>query len=435
MGAPPTLTATTINSLVASLGERLADPNNVFWTAAELQANVTEALRTWNAYAKHWRNRFTFQTVAGTAFYDLSQVTGTLIPYTVTDASVIESMEYTLLEPPTASSWTGTDQFVLDDMTLNLQRRRDQFLIETGAVVSIASQPIASDTITIPNSLIDVRRLSWSSTGNFFTPLWRTDETMLNSFSLQWDTTPGQPNYYSVSLRPPLVIQVAPTPQTSGTLSMLLVEAGAVLNGTGVVMGIPDDFTWIAKFGALADCFGIDGQASDPDRAAYCEKRYQAGIDLAKNASTVLQAQVNGIPIQPSTLFALDSINPTWQNGPNGPPQTIAFAGMNILALSPPPDQAYTISLDVVQNTPIGADTDPILLSFDVSDVILDYAQHLSALKMAGAEFMATMPHLGRFERLAEIYRARTGAQTITHQTMFRQATKQFKEIPMEMVR
>jgi len=420
--------------LVASLGERLADPNNVFWSAAELQANVIEALRSWNVYAKHWRTRFSFQTTAGTAFYDLSSVSGTLIPYTVTDATLIESMEYTLLEPPTPSSWTGTDQFVLDDLVLNLNRRRDQFLVETGAVISTASLPISLDTITIPNSLIDVRRLSWSSTGNSFTPLWRTDETMLNSLSLLWDSTPGQPNYYSVSVRPPFVIQIAPAPQVSGTLNMLLVEAGAVLDGSGIVMGIPDDFTWIAKFGALADCFGIDGQSGDPERAAYCEKRYQAGIDLAKNASTVLQAQANGVPIQVSTIFALDSINPTWQNT-NGAPTAIALAGMNMLVLSPPPDQAYTITVDLVQNAPIGANVDPILLSFDVVDAILDYAQHLSALKMAGAEFLATIPHLQRFERLAEIYRARTGAQTSTHQTMFRQATKQFKEIPMEMVR
>src|SRR6185437_807045 len=132
--------------------------------------------------------------------------------------------------------------------------------------------------------------------------------------------------------------------------------------------------------------FGIDGQSGDPERAAYCEKRYQAGIDLAKNASTVLQAQANGVPIQVSTIFALDSINPTWQNT-NGAPTAIALAGMNMLVLSPPPDQAYTITVDLVQNAPIGANVDPILLSFDVVDAILDYAQHLSALKMAGAEF------------------------------------------------
>ena len=98
-----------------------------FWSTVEINANVVEALRTWNAGARYWRNRVTFATVSGQAFYDLSSTPGTStdLGYSVTDQQLVASIEYSLLEPATYTAWTGTTQFTLSDVVNALQRRRN----------------------------------------------------------------------------------------------------------------------------------------------------------------------------------------------------------------------------------------------------------------------------------------------------------------------
>ncbi len=62
---------------------------------------------------------------------------------------------------------------------------------------------------------------------------------------------------------------------------------------------------------------------------------------------------------------------------------------------------------------------DCLLLTQDVFDVIIDYAQHLAAFKMGGAEFMATMPLLERFMRLAALYASKLAAQGEFAKTLY----------------
>jgi len=410
-----------------------------FWSTVEINANVVEALRTWNAGARYWRNRVTFATVSGQAFYDLSSTPGTStdLGYSVTDQQLVASIEYSLLEPATYTAWTGTTQFTLPDVVNALQRRRNQFLVETGAVLTNYTQNVAppfAGRVAISNSVIDVRRLAWQTTGNYYYPLWREDEWALDTLMQGWPQTSGTPTVYSVSVVPPFTIQLAAPPSDVGTLNLVVVSAGATLDPTtGVSMGIPDDYAWVVKWGALADLLGMSGPAADPLRAQYCEKRWQEGIEIAKEAPTVLDARLNNVPLQVSTLYELDTLSPTWQNAPRQP-DTVAMAGMNMLVLSPPPDGVYSVTLDIVQNSPIPALTSTALvLSQDIQDIIIDYSQHIAAFKMGGEEFLATMPHYERMMRLAGIYRDRTRAQTSNHQSLMNRGQRQKKEIPMQL--
>ncbi len=410
-----------------------------FWTTAEINANVVEALRTWNAGARYWRNRVTFNTVSGQAFYDLSSTTGTSadLGYTVTDQDLVSSIEYSLLEPATFTAWTGTTQFTLSDVVNALERRRNQFLVETGAVLTNYTQNVAppfAGRVAISNSVIDVRRLAWQTTGNYYYPLWREDEWAMDTLLQNWPGTPGTPSVYSVSVVPPFTIQLAEPPMATGTLNLIVVSAGATLDPTiGVSMGIPDDYAWVVKWGALADLLGMSGPAADPLRAQYCEKRWQEGVQIAKEAPTVLDARLNNVPLQVSTLYELDTLSPTWQNAP-GQPDTVAMAGMNMLILSPPPDGVYSMTLDIVQNTPVPALTSTALvLSRDIQDAIIDESQHIAAFKQGGEEFLATVAEHERFMRMAGIYRERTRAQTSNHQSLMDRGQRQKKEIPMQL--
>lgn len=435
----PTLSPITLGDLQTAVLGRLGDSGAVYWSTAEINALIKEALRYWNASTRYWRTRTQFSTVAGTAFYDLSTELSSTLGYTVTDADLVTEMEYHLQEPPTPTAWTGTAMFTLDQLTQALQRRRDQFLVETGAVQTYYTPPVipnATGRVQLQDSIIDIRRLSWlTSSGNNY-PLWRTDEWDMTGQVVDWTTQFGTPQVYSVSVTPPFAVQFQPPPQDPGTLDAIVVNAGAELNPvTPVDMGIPDDWAWCIMWGALADLLGENGPGYDPARAQYCEERWKEGLALADAAATVVQAYWNNLPLQVVTLAELDSLNPTWQND-RGTPQYIAMAGLNIVAISPVPNGVYSVTVDIVQNAPMPAgDSSQILIPRDVADVIVDYSQHVAAFKQVGEEFFATAPLLERTGRLAETYRRRTGAQTPDQRAMFNRGRLQLKEIRMEMAR
>ena len=130
---------------------------------------LTEALRTWQSYTRYWRDNFSFVAAPLTSppnpFYDLTQQSNTLIPFTVKDTDIESTLCYNLIErQPTAGVWNGTDQFTINDLTQALQRRRDQFLVETGMVLTrtlLSGLVPPVGQVLLPDSVIDVRRASW----------------------------------------------------------------------------------------------------------------------------------------------------------------------------------------------------------------------------------------------------------------------------------
>lgn len=402
--------AVTINSLVSGLSARLGVPTNPYWVTAELQAYVIEALRTWNAMTKHWRTRLPLTATPGTFFYDLSNPVITnpvLIPYTVRDVDLIPTIQYHFLEPANPTAWTGSEMFTLADLTNAMQRRRDQFLLETGCVIQQYSFPLTASPVgrfLLSEAVIDVRRCAFQTTAGKYFQMSGADEIELASFLPFWDrSATQQPKAWSVTMTPPFQIQVAPAPKVIGTLQMLVVAVGAVLNpATGVEIGVPDDFSWVIKWGAMADLLGKDSPARDLARAVYCEDRYQQGAELARRSSTVLNGTVNNRQVKVESVYDLDYHSPNWHNT-FGAPNRIAMAGMNMLAVNRVPDTQYGITLDVVQNAPVSSLSADLGLSPAAADALIDYAEHLAAFKMGGAEFQATQPQYERMLKMAGV--------------------------------
>ena len=129
------------------LAARLSDPNKTFWVDAELGIYIVEALRTWNSLAQFYKDRDSFSTAANTQWYDLTSVLALgLRSYNVTDLQLLTEIEYQLIEPPTGATWTGSEMFTVQDILTALQRRRDQFLNETGTVITRSTQGVSAPT-------------------------------------------------------------------------------------------------------------------------------------------------------------------------------------------------------------------------------------------------------------------------------------------------
>lgn len=398
------------------LAARLYDTANVFWTDAEIAVLLTEAMRTWGTLSGFWRERGTFNTAADTAFYDIpSSITSGLLNYTVTDRDLIKSLQYNLLESASSqTAWNGTEMYSLDDLTKAIQRRRDQFLQDTGCNLTRSTQAVAPPPIgriNLADDIIDIRRLAWNASDGYQL-LYREDEFSLTAFDQGWSVNPDTPYGYSVMATQPVQVQLGPVPIVSGTLDIVAVEAGGTLDPAASATTIPvlDDLTPFIKWGALADLLGKDGVARDPERAQFCEKRYQQGVQLTKMMSCVLTAQLQGVPVQPTTFYDLDTGNLNWQNK-SGEPEDVALGGLNLMAIRPVPDDIYSVTADVVRKAPIPANDGAVVqLGREQIDAILDYAEHLALFKVGGVEFAATLRQADNFMLQAVTYNQRLGA-------------------------
>ncbi len=410
---------TTFAALKTQLASRLADASKVFWTDSEMGNAIKEALRFRGAVTCAWRERGTFNTTAGTAFYDLPTQLPTQLAYTVTDRDLTQEIQDALIEPRITSAngwtWTGTDQFILSDVVNAIQRRRNQFLVETGIVAThstLTGVNPPDGRVQLADTVIDVRRVAWQPASGPWATLFREDEWAMTSANPLWTVQPGTPGCFSVLAPPPLTLQIEPVPLDAGTLDVVTIISGADLDvSTGVILGIPDDWCWAVKWGALADLLGRDGPSRDAPRAAYCETRYQQAVQLAQEIAVVVASQINGVPLTDVSLQELDTAEPGWQGRARAMPTDIALVGPNLLALNPVPDGIYSITLDVVRKCPVPVnDVDQIQIGREDMEMVLDYAEHICCFKMAGAEFEATTRLFKNFTDQAALYNERLRA-------------------------
>jgi hypothetical protein len=270
--------------------------------------------------------------------------------------------------------------------------------------------------VALSEWIIDIRRAAFTNSDGT-TPLHREDVWAFNHWSLGWPQQPGRPPEspfgYSVGETQPLVVQLVPPLTDRGILDLVYVSRGTVLNPLAPVpLGIPDDWTWLVTFGALADVLSKDGLAADPARAAYCQARWEQGIQIAKTTSMVWAGRVNNIPCQIGALTEADDFLSNWQSV-TGTPDTLLLTTGSLLALSAPPDGVYGITVDLVRNAPI-----PVLLSdylqvgTEILDTLYDYVEHLALFKEGGPAVQASQPLLDRFMRAAGVTVAIDFAQT-----------------------
>jgi len=384
-----------------------------------------------------WRDTGSLNTTASVGFYDLTTLQNTdgtaLLSYTVTDQDIVTQIQYHFLEPATGSSWTGSEQFTLADITNSIQKRRDQLLADTGCVVTRTSGiPLASSQgeIFLSEHIINIRRLAFENSFGVITPLLPSDILAQRNYSSAGIYTPGDVySYSSASARPTEVILVPPSSQ-AGTLDMVTVNTGTALDPTiGVLLGIPDDYTLAVKWGAMADLLAKDGPARDPIRSAYCERRYQLAVELTKIAPVVVNAEINGVSLDTDSLTNMDAYNPTWQTT-TGEPNSVASI-RTLVALAPCPDSVYSILFDVVCKAPIpSGDTEFVQIGLEQLDPLMDYAKHLAAFKMGGEEFKATFKGAQNFFNAALSYNERLTSMNQNILTLMAQSTADVEDRP-----
>jgi hypothetical protein len=408
----------TQDQFCIELAARLYDPAEQFWSRAEKRLLVAEALRVFNALTGFWRGDFTFPLQQGVTYYDLTDAANlpnTLRPLTLTDHDIYSRIQYHLLEPQGMNPWVGSLQFSAADLVSAVQRRRDEILSATGCYVVKSLLPAVAGRILLPENTLDVRRVAYlplSITGQLPNAMFAEDTWSEQAFNLGWTTQPaGTPSTYFLSTQPPLSFDTDVAPAYGGNYEILAVLAGQPLVATlaSSLSGIPDDYAWILKWGALADLLSREGHAKDPARAAYCDRMYRLGLSLLSSAPALLSLRLNNLPLPIDSIRNLDLYSTNWQGQAQATPQQVGVGGLNLMAFSPPPDAGpYSVTATVVRNAPIPAsDANFIQAGYDEIDVLLDYCVHVAMFKCGGAEHSATMPLLERFMQAAQQYNSK----------------------------
>lgn len=383
--------------------------------------------------AQYYKERLIFPTVAGQAFYKLSDL-NSLRSQTVTDTELIKLIQYHLMEPAAGTSWTGTEQFSYNIVLDSINRRCNKLLVETGCTLQVdtinsGSPPVSR--IQLDDNIIDVRRVAWKDTAPWFRNLRQRDTSSRRSFSPRAGYTPTTPTSYVKSTLPHVSIELTPPSIDAGQLEVVTTRAQAVVDGQGIVLTIPEDFIPTLKWGVLADLLNTE-KAQDYERSQYCEQRWDEGVKAAKLAPSIEALQINGKPMAISSLAALDNNKPNWENE-LGLPTTIGMAGLDLIALSPVPDGVYSITMDVVRKAIVPVlDSDLIQLGREFLDTFLDYCVHMATFKQGGQAFQSTAGQLTSFLDAAMLYNKRLKAQGQNLEAITAYASKESTQRPRE---
>jgi hypothetical protein len=392
--APGTYTWLPVGTAVQQLAQRLNDPNMNFWVYDELLTYITTSLRQFNSLTWTWRQDFTYNDPVN-LWNSLGSLAGSPRLRTITDQEVYAELEFMLLEPSNnTSTWTGTSQFNISVMSQALQRRRDEMIQLSNCNQSLLTGiPLVPNTIRteLDDQIIDVERVRYIPATGIPNTLYR-DDTVSQEFyeAPLYQLNPGTPQTFSLSSEPPLSWQVDVPPAQPGTYEAIVLQSGAPFNPpTPTLIGIPDDLVWVLIWGALADLLGQESESTDHERAAYCLKRYQDGLQLMLKSPWIMLGKVNNVAVSLDSIVATDRYDPEFDSNPTGFGPVIVVGGQDFLGA--PVGQG--IGLTVLGNAPIvDAGTGTWLqVSRSDWDCVILLAQARAAWKQGGAEFKAAL--------------------------------------------
>jgi hypothetical protein len=392
-----------LSQAVSALQGRLA--NATFWSTAELTTYIQFALRTWNSLTEQWKQDFTF-TAAGGSWNNLGTLSGSPRLRTVKDMNLYSLMCYMLLEPQLVSgAWAGTNQFNLSALQYALMRRRDEVIqaanCNLALLMGIVSTP-GTRRFPFPDTTLEPQRIRFIPASGFGSPntLTREDTQAFQYFEPGYLQSEGTPQSWSVSSEPPLSFDVDNAPNLPGTFDAVVLQSGPTFAPpAATLLGVPDDWSPLPMWGAMADLLSSEAERTDDQRAQYCLKMFTDGLEVMKNSNWLVQCNINGVTADTPSLFDTDTFVPEWQNSTTAWPKLVQ-AGMDFVAMAPTGSASVNVTL--VGNIPVPVlATDYLQVSRDVWDVVLGFAQHWACFKCGGAEFMATMPLLQDFQRAA----------------------------------
>lgn len=206
--------------------------------------------------------------------------------YRVPVCEVLDEIQYHLLEVPDFGGSFGSGLWTITEVVNYINLRTYRFLLESGllqrrtTLAAIAGTP----EVDLPTDLIDIKRVAWITQAGAIGELPREDLEQVDAWIPDWETTGASaaPSVYAQAPEPSLQIRLVPVTTQDGTVDLTYVARPPAMTNNCDIFPLPDEWVPYVKYGVLADMWSKEGEANDPERAAYAEQRYGEGVALAR---------------------------------------------------------------------------------------------------------------------------------------------------------
>lgn len=215
--------------------------------------------------------------------------------YGVLANELLNEIQYHLL--CTADLGQTWDLWSKDEVLNRLNERLRHFMMITGIVVQRAfflSGTTGSSVLSL-TPMLRVLRVSYDAADPTQLPVYSyinkkilqpTDQLQADLLFPDWQTSSATPFSYIQDPQRPSEITIVPAMPVNSRVELLFVPFPAEITASSVSLPIPNVFTPFLKWGVIADLLSKEGEANDPERAAYAESLYQLGLALAKAMQT-----------------------------------------------------------------------------------------------------------------------------------------------------
>lgn len=426
--------------------KRIGDSSKSFWTDDEANILLKEALHTFGAIGHFWRNQIEIKTEVSKIFYDITTdlfAEQELTAFNLDYQFILDCVNFHLIENIGLASPTS-EVTSLDEILKFARNRVNQFQFQTGLILSKKNFTMSSpndNSLVVDDEILDIVRAAYVNLDELFNPdevfpLGLDDESSIGYFNRNaFNSTVDIPEFYTTILGNLNTVKIYPSPSNLGQLEIISVNGipAATVLALATKVGIPDNLVPYIKWGILADIYSKDGIAFNPAMSAYCEDRWNEGLIVGKNYTSVLEAKLDGLPLLIDSIASADNNQYGWQNNIDAPGLLLSV-GYNMFATNSVPDNVYSILMVAVTNAYIPVDDDDFVdVKLEYIEPLLDYCVHLANVKNGAEALQMTTDERNNFIRTGIKNNLRLIKAGYSVENMFKKTKRQEEDRPVRV--
>lgn len=209
----------------------------------------------------------------------------------VTDQEVFSWVQALMIEPRDGGATWPSGLWTVDEVLAIANEAQNEFLKETGLLLSLAQEPLAAGAqrVALPDDLVILDSVAFDDFQGSIRTLQRADgyqaDAGFSSPAQSWEVNPlpgRRPLAYTVGETPNLQIQIMPPSGVGGMLNYLYVALPTILTGAGVALSVPDEFACPILWRIIEKMLSKIGRGASDERAQYASSWWRMGVAATK---------------------------------------------------------------------------------------------------------------------------------------------------------
>src|SRR5262245_6678849 len=196
------------------------------------------------------------------------------------DRDLLSELQLTLIAPPDGGDtwpsliWTQSEVYDAVNAAIRALARDVHLDVARAELPMLAGATI----LALPSDWLATASLVWRDAATLArTPLGPVDAFEGDLALPSWETALGLPLGYADLDGETLTLRLVPTPAADGLVELLYIRVPPPISGLppGTDLPVAEEFTSGVKYAALSTLLRKVGRLLDPERASYCDRRYE----------------------------------------------------------------------------------------------------------------------------------------------------------------